>query len=86
MRHLLKICLAVLLALAPFSANAATAKPRSKSTTTTAKKSATPKKTASKPAAARKTTADTRQKTEHVSGYTTKKGTEVALYKRRPAN
>jgi hypothetical protein len=86
MRHLLKICLVVLLALAPFSANAATAKPRPKSTTAAAKKSTTPKKSASSPAAAGKTTVDTRKKTEPVSGYTTKKGTKVAPYKRRPAN
>jgi hypothetical protein len=85
MHHLLKICLVVLLALAPFSANTATAQSRPKSTTAT-QKSTPPKKSSSKPAAARKTTSDTRKKTQHVSGYTTKKGTKVAPYKRRPAN
>jgi hypothetical protein len=86
MRHILTIWLAVLLALAPLSANATTAKPRSKSSTTAAKKDTVPPKKTAAAAVTRKPSVDTRKKTENVSGYTTKKGTKVAPYKRRPAN
>jgi len=74
MRHNLQVWLAVLLALTPIAANAnANSDSRSKSATTTTTKKRTPKTVS-------------RRKTQHVSGYTTKKGKKVAPYKRRPPN
>jgi hypothetical protein len=76
MRHILKIVLAVVLALTPIAANAKTrSSSHSKTTATKTTRTRTPK-----------AKVDSRKKTQHVSGYTTKKGTKVAPYKRRPAN
>jgi hypothetical protein len=74
MRHILKLVLAVLLALTPLTAKTTSSKSHSTRTTTR------------KTTAIKKSRVAASKKTQHVSGYTTKNGKKVAPYKRRPPN
>lgn len=81
----------MLVAIAPITSAAAAARKTARKTpahSTAARKAVThkPAAGAADTSATKTMTTDKREKTESVSGYTTKSGKKVAPYKRRPAN